>query len=72
MQNINPEHPAAPGRLLDTAEVAELLHITPRQVARLRQSGKLKSVRITGAAARHTIAQVQGFVAEHSNDETAL
>lgn len=55
-------------RLLDTAEVAELLHITPRQVARLRQAGELKCVRISGAAARHTRAQVEAFIAARSND----
>ena len=70
MSNLNPnsEHTAANSRLLDTAEVAELLHITPRQVARLRQSGALKRVRITGAAARHTLQQVEAFIAERSND----
>ncbi|UTT53752.1 helix-turn-helix domain-containing protein [Microbacterium maritypicum] len=67
MSIINPEHPAST-RLLDTAEVADILHISERQVARLRQSGKLKCVRITGAAARHTPAQVEAFIAAHSND----
>lgn len=70
MSIIDPEHPAAT-RLLDTAEVAAILNITPRQVARLRQSGKLKCVRISGPAARHTVAQVEAFIAANSNDEAA-
>jgi hypothetical protein len=65
----NSEHAAASGRLLDTTEVAELLHITPRQVARARQAGALKCVRISGSAVRHTMAQVEAFIAERSNDD---
>lgn len=70
MSIINPEHSAST-RLLDTAEVAELLHITPRQVARARQSGALKCVRISGSAVRHTLQQVESFISERSNDEAA-
>lgn len=68
MSIINPEHPSTRDRLLDTAEVAELLHITPRQVARARQAGELKCVRISGSAVRHTRAQVEAFIAARSND----
>lgn len=68
MSIINPEHPAAHDRLLDTAEVADWLGITPRQVARARQAGALKCVRISGSAVRHTRAQVKAFIAERSND----
>jgi hypothetical protein len=64
----NPEHPAGRGRLLDTAEVAEILHLSPRQVARARQAGQLKCVRLSGAAVRHTMAQVEAFIADRSND----
>ena len=67
---IHPDHPSV-GRLLDTAQVAELLNITPRQVARARQSGQLKCVRISGSAVRHTRAQVEAFIAERSNDRAA-
>ena len=68
--NTNPDLPVEQSlRLLDSVEVAAILNITPRQVARLRQSGKLKHVRVTGPAARHTLAQVQAFIAENSNDE---
>jgi excisionase family DNA binding protein len=52
-----------PPRLLDTAEVARQLNSTERQVARLRQSGKLGSVRLTGSAVRHTQAQVDAYIA---------
>lgn len=58
----------ADDRLLNTAEVAELLHVTPRQVSRLRQSGALACVRISGAAARHTRAQVEAFIASRSSN----
>lgn len=68
MSNINPEHPAGRDRLLHSDEVAAILNITPRQVARLRQSKALKCVRITGAAVRHTQAQVDAFIAARSND----
>lgn len=66
---INPEHPAARGPLLDTAQVAEILNISPRQVARARQAGELKCVRISGSAVRHTRAQVEAFIAARSNDD---
>jgi hypothetical protein len=72
MSIVNPEHPAVSRRLLDTAEVAEILNATPRQVARLRQSGALKCVRISGAAARHTLEQVEAFIASRSNDEADI
>lgn len=68
MSIINPDHPAVRDRLLDTAEVAAWLGVTPRQVARARQAGQLKCVRISGSAVRHTRAQVEAFIAEHSND----
>lgn len=68
MSIINPDHPSARDRLLDTAEVAEWLGITPRQVARARQAGELKCVRISGSAVRHTRAQVEAFIAARSND----
>jgi excisionase family DNA binding protein len=51
-----------PSRLLDTAEVARQLNITERQVARLRQSGKLGFVRLTGSAVRHTQAQIDAYI----------
>ena len=70
MSIINPDLPVGHSlRLLDSVEVAAILNITPRQVARLRQSGALKSVRVSGAAARHTMAQVEAFIAERSDDE---
>ena len=70
----NPIHPAHRNvpKLYDSAEVADILNITPRQVARLRQSGDLKSVRISGAAARHTLAQIEAFIASRSNDDSAV
>ena len=49
--------------LLDSAEVARQLSLTERQVARLRQSGKLGSVPLTGSAVRHTQAQVDAYIA---------
>ena len=57
-----PNH-ETPSRLLDTAEVAHQLHLSERQVSRLRQSGKLGAVRLTGTVARHTQAQVDAYVA---------
>ena len=63
MSIIDPQHPAGRARLLNTEEVADILGVTPRQVARLRQSGKLKCVRITGAAVRHTPEQLDEFIA---------
>ena len=56
-------------RLLDTAEVAAILHLTERQVARLRQSKKLKCVRLTASAVRHTRAEVDAYIAACSNDD---
>ena len=55
--------PTAPPPLLDTTEVARQLHLTERQVTRLRQSGKLGCVRLSGAAVRHTQAQVDAYIA---------
>lgn len=56
---------ATPDRppLLDTAEVARQLHLTERQVTRLRQAGRLGCVRLSGAAVRHTQAQVDAYIA---------
>lgn len=70
MTIINPDHPAGRGlpKLYSSEEVADMLGISARQVTRLRQSGKLKSVRVTGAAVRHTLAQVEAFIEERSND----
>jgi len=56
--------PTAPDeRLLDTEEVAALTNLTPRQVSRARQAGKLACVRLTGSAVRHTRAQVDAWIA---------
>lgn len=67
-ETTNSEHTSARERLLDTAEVADWLGITPRQVARARQAGELKCVRISGSAVRHTREQVEAFIAARSND----
>jgi hypothetical protein len=69
----NPEHPAHRNvpKLYNSAEVGEMLGITARQVANARQSGALKCVRISGSAVRHTMAQVEAFIAARSNDEAA-
>lgn len=69
MTITNPEHPAGRGRLLYTNdEVAEMLGLSPRQVADARQAGRLKCVRISGSSVRHTMAQIEAFIAERSND----
>lgn len=63
--------PDTPPRLLDTAEVARQLNLTERQVARLRQSGKLGCVRLSGAAVRHTQAMVDQYIAACSVEAVA-
>lgn len=55
-------------RLYTNEETAKLLTITPRQVAALRQSGVLACVRFSGAAVRHTGAQIRAFIAARSID----
>ncbi|MGN7187254.1 hypothetical protein [Microbacterium enclense] len=49
-------------KLYTTEETAILLAATPRQVERLRRAKKLKCVRLTGAAVRHTGAQIRAFI----------
>jgi len=49
-------------QLYTQTETAELLHITERQVKRLRQSDKLGCVRISGASVRHRGSQIRAFI----------
>lgn len=55
-------------RLYTHEETARLLHATPRQIARLRQSGVLACVRLSGASVRHTGAQIRAFIAARSTE----
>ena len=49
-------------KLYATEETAVFLAATPRQVVRLRQSGKLGCVRLSGAAVRHRGSQIRAFI----------
>lgn len=68
MSNVNPEHPARRSvpKLYNTEEAAELLHLTPRQVIRARQEGRLGCVRLSHSAVRHTEDQIAEFIAARS------
>lgn len=55
-------------RLLDADEVAALTNLTPRQVARARQTVKLGCVRLSGSAVLHTRAQVDASIASSTTD----
>lgn len=49
-------------RWYDTAQAAAYLGLTPRQVARARQAGKLGCTRM-GNAVRHTQEQLDAYIA---------
>lgn len=55
-------------RLYTTEQTAELLTLSPRQVIDARQAGRLGCVRLSGAAVRHTGAQIRAFIAARSVD----
>jgi GntR family transcriptional regulator len=56
--------PASPAdRLLPTAEVAAILRVDPRTVARWAQDGKLASVRTPGGHRRYSQCQVRSLLA---------
>lgn len=49
-------------KLYTREQTAELLAITPRQVARLTGAGRLNCVRISGACVRHRGSQIRAFI----------
>lgn len=55
-------------RLYTTEQTAELLTLSPRQVADARQAGRLGCVRLSGAAVRHSGRQIKKFVEARSID----
>lgn len=66
----NPEHPAHRNvpKLYNTEETAELLHLSPRQVIRARQEGRLGCVRLSASAVRHSEQQIADFIASRSTE----
>lgn len=53
-------------RLYTTEQTAELLTLSPRQVIDARQAKRLGCVRLSGAAVRHSGAQIRAFIAARS------
>jgi excisionase family DNA binding protein len=68
--NTNPEQTARPSvpKLYTTEETAALLSLSPRQVIRARQEGRLGCVRLTGSAVRHSDEQIAAFIAARSTE----
>jgi len=68
MSSSNPEYPVRPNvpKLFDTEETAELLHLSPRQVIRARQDGRLGCVRLSNSAVRHSEDQISEFITTRS------
>lgn len=71
-ENSTPTHPALGNvpKLYNTEETAELLHLSPRQVVRARQEGRLGCVRLSGSAVRHSEEQIAAFIAARSVEAT--
>lgn len=55
-------------RLYTTAQTAQLLNITERQVIRLRHAKRLGRVPISGASVRHSGAQIRAFIEAATQD----
>jgi excisionase family DNA binding protein len=55
---------------LRTAQVAELLHVSPKTVSRWAHEGKLPFLRTLGGHRRYPEAEVRGLVDELTRDAT--
>jgi hypothetical protein len=54
-----------PGRLLDRAEVAGLLHVSEKTVARLAAAGHLDEIRVSAKSPRITPDSLERHLARH-------